>query len=512
MKNLNIEIAGFLTTKINHWRVKIKMKKMFLVKIVALALFVLAFGMVVINCDGGYAGAGGAARGPISGVMSFIPIIFLLGLIVFIVFLVKRGIKRGKMPIQTLPETRNENNMKFCSHCGAEIAGEAVICVKCGCSVANTNPQAAALVNPNDAPSGGFAFLSFLIPLAGLILFLVWNKESPKKAKSCGKGAIIGFIAEVVLSIIVTVVGIMGMQAGYSERRNAFNEMEKDNAAKLKQSLGGLYVPGLSEEIEETLGNSTTTRNSRPSIPADWKQAGDFFYKLTEDGEVRIESYTGESNEVVIPAEINGMPVKQIDSWMVTEANRGKITSVTIPNSVTWITSSAFYGCTSLTSITIPDSVTGIGERAFAHCTNLASVTIPDSVTGIGESAFADCTNLASVTIPGSVTAINAWTFQNCTSLASVTISDGVTEIGYAAFRRCTSLASISIPDGVTKIGTPTYGYSGEVFESCTSLVTVSISSVKREFLDSETFKKCPKLSRESKAAIKAARKLAKKH
>ena len=28
--------------------------------------------------------------------------------------------------------------MKYCSHCGAEIADEAVVCVHCGCSTANT--------------------------------------------------------------------------------------------------------------------------------------------------------------------------------------------------------------------------------------------------------------------------------------------------------------------------------------------------------------------------------------
>ena len=37
----------------------------------------------------------------------------------------------------------------------------------------------------------------------------------------------------------------------------------------------------------------------------------------------------------------------------------------TIPNSVTSIGDSAFYGCTSLTSVTIADSVTNIGDSAF---------------------------------------------------------------------------------------------------------------------------------------------------
>jgi len=61
-------------------------------------------------------------------------------------------------------------------------------------------PPAANLVP--DAPSGGFAFLGFLIPLVGLILFLVWKDQTPLKAKSAGKGALIGVIVSFVLLII----------------------------------------------------------------------------------------------------------------------------------------------------------------------------------------------------------------------------------------------------------------------------------------------------------------------
>ena len=59
-----------------------------------------------------------------------------------------------------------------------------------------------------------------------------------------------------------------------------------------------------------------------------------------------------------------------------------------IPNSVTSIGSSAFYGCSGLTSVTIPNSVTSIGSSAFYRCSGLTSVTIPNSVTSIGDNAF----------------------------------------------------------------------------------------------------------------------------
>jgi len=93
---------------------------------------------------------------------------------------------------------------------------------------------------------------------------------------------------------------------------------------------------------------------------------------------------------------------------------------VTIPNSVTSIGNSAFWGCSGLTSVTIPNSVTSIGNSAFRNCSGLTSVTIPNSVTSIGGHAFYNCSSLTSVTIPNSVTTIGDSAFSGCTGLTSV--------------------------------------------------------------------------------------------
>ena len=53
---------------------------------------------------------------------------------------------------------------------------------------------ASAIPAAGDGPSVGFAVLSFFFPLIGLILYLVWKDSNPLKAKSCGKGALVGVI------------------------------------------------------------------------------------------------------------------------------------------------------------------------------------------------------------------------------------------------------------------------------------------------------------------------------
>ena len=93
-----------------------------------------------------------------------------------------------------------------------------------------------------------------------------------------------------------------------------------------------------------------------------------------------------------------------------------------IPNSVTSIGDSAFYGCSSLTSMVIPNSVTSIGNEAFYGCSSLASIEIPNSVNSIGNYAFRSCYNLTTVEIPASVTSIGHEAFYGCQNLTSITV------------------------------------------------------------------------------------------
>ena len=62
--------------------------------------------------------------------------------------------------------------------------------------------------DPYDAPSGGYAVLGFFIPVVGLILYLVWKDQTPLRAGSAGKGALIGVIVGVVGSILLSILSV----------------------------------------------------------------------------------------------------------------------------------------------------------------------------------------------------------------------------------------------------------------------------------------------------------------
>lgn len=91
----------------------------------------------------------------------------------------------------------------FCSKCGKEIRDEAVACVHCGCKIEN---RKISFAHSNDAPSTGFAILGFFIPLVGFILYLVNKDTAPLKAKSAGKGALIGFCVGFALTLISYII------------------------------------------------------------------------------------------------------------------------------------------------------------------------------------------------------------------------------------------------------------------------------------------------------------------
>lgn len=118
--------------------------------------------------------------------------------------------------------------------------------------------------------------------------------------------------------------------------------------------------------------------------------------------------------------------------------------SVTIPEGVTTVNGSAFYGVSGVTSVSLPSTLLTIGSSAF-RTTRISTVVIPASVTSIGELAFSiNAVNVTSVTFssPSSLTTLGNYAFQY-SDFASITIPASVTNMGTDVFNANDVLTSI---------------------------------------------------------------------
>jgi hypothetical protein len=182
--------------------------------------------------------------------------------------------------------------------------------------------------------------------------------------------------------------------------------------------------------------------------------------------------------------------------------NNAKITSVTLPNTLTRIGNSAFAGCTNLSTVILGAGITTIGDYAFEGCVNLSSITlgakltnfpanafqgtslvqinvdegntvysslngvlynknrtslicypagktdqaftVPNNVISIADNAFYG-SKLKSVSLPESLKNIGVWSFGECANLSTITIPKNVDNIQVNSFNLCTGLTHFEV-------------------------------------------------------------------
>ncbi len=120
-------------------------------------------------------------------------------------------------------------------------------------------------------------------------------------------------------------------------------------------------------------------------------------------------------------------------------------------------------GCSGLTSVTIPNSVTSIGSSAFRGCNGLTSVTIPNSVKYIWGYAFEGCNGLVSITIGSGVRIIDTFAFAECKNLDTLTcLAENVPNTSRDAFdKSMIEYSTLVVPESALQAYKTTAPWSG---------------------------------------------------
>jgi len=119
---------------------------------------------------------------------------------------------------------------------------------------------------------------------------------------------------------------------------------------------------------------------------------GTWTYEVEADGAVTLLKCKTARKNIVIPATIDGMPVKKLGKHLF--QNNDTITGVVIPHGVEEIDKMVFFNCDKLEHVEIPTSVKTIGDKAFSKCGAMEELYIPSSVTELGDKVFEDSPKL----------------------------------------------------------------------------------------------------------------------
>ena len=178
------------------------------------------------------------------------------------------------------------------------------------------------------------------------------------------------------------------------------------------------------------------------------------FTYVNHGDSIEITGFNNSVSDVVIPSEIEGLPVTAIS---VGAFYLSTITSIEVPDSVTSIGEMAFLGCTSLKSVKLSTGVAKIDKNAFGSCSALQEIQVAkdnpnfSSLNGVLYSKKQDTLVIypaaktdAAYTIPGGVTSVAMYAFSENPYLETLAIPNSLIKVGDSAFFNCKNLRSVS--------------------------------------------------------------------
>lgn len=282
------------------------------------------------------------------------------------------------------------------------------------------------------------------------------------------------------------------------------NETEATTDAPVDTSPVEIEDAGVDFWAENNAGFESATEGA----------AEDFAFEII-NGTVTILSYKGKNEHLIIPAEIDGMPVTAIADGAFagpekeTTKEEDKTEAEGTTSETTAEESPKKEPQTLLKTLIIPESITAIGTGILARCETLHTLQTPLmgadkesaqylgylfgalthednardipaslaclSITGEWQSMPAyslfDCNDLVCLSLPENITVLEKFALYNCASLRQIDGLENITVFGDRALMNCSALQTVTVSNEAESVG---FG----AFEGCNSIRAMTLPFV----------------------------------
>lgn len=203
-------------------------------------------------------------------------------------------------------------------------------------------------------------------------------------------------------------------------------------------------------------------------------EAKEYRYIPVEGG-IKIVGYSGVKDNLLIPSNIDGLPVIEIgvnedgyigdmyyNVMIPSTVKHVDVRSINSPRSVPWYRRRNYRGGwfasfsvdVSNPNLTIIDDMLVENGNRVVYCTNFSTkkISIPEGIEVIGEYAFGDCNELTEVILPNSLKSIEDYAFDGC-PIENIGLPERLEVIGYSSFNpRSRSALELEIPGSLKKL------------------------------------------------------------
>ena len=297
--------------------------------------------------------------------------------------------------------------------------------------------------------------------------------------------------AKKILAWLLVLCLALASLSACGNQNNENNETEETTDAPVDTTPVEIEDEGVNFWVENNAGFDSAIEGS----------SQDFEIEIS-NGTVTILSYKGTQEHLIIPEQIDGLPVTAIadGAFAVVEeelpentdenteerAPQLQLETLIIPESVTTIGTGILAGCETLHTLRTP--LMGANKESKQYLGYLFGATrhednardIPATLTclhivGDWESLPAyslfDCNDLICLALPEKTTVIEKFALYNCASLKQITGLDQIVTFGDRALMDCSALQIVTLSNALEAVG---FG----AFEGCKSIRSMTLPFV----------------------------------